>query len=442
MGLEIFAIAAPNSIILWVVVAFGFYMAWSIGANDAANAMGTSVGSGAISFKEAVIIAAIFEFSGAVVAGASVTDTMRKGIVDPLLFNDAALIGTSHGDIVFMLGMVAALVSAALWLHVAATFGWPVSTTHSIVGAITGFGLVSVGASNIDWITLIKIASSWVVSPLTGGVLAFIIYTLIRKVIFDADDPVKSVKRWAPALVFPVFFILVLVIFYKGLPGVDLEGHGIHTPQIMAIAAGVSAVCSAISGFFVRKIEAPEAEAERKVYVAKVERVFRYLQIVTACFVAFAHGSNDVANSIGPLAAVVGTLQAGEVAAQVGVPIWVLLLGALGIVVGLATYGYKVIMTIGTKITDLTPSRGFAAEFGGASTILTATQLGMPISTTHTIVGAVMGVGFARGMNSLNLKIVWQIIKSWVYTIPVAAGLTIGLYFFFRFLWSTFIYAL
>ncbi len=442
MGLEIFAIGAPNSIILWVALAFGFYMAWSIGANDAANAMGTSVGSGAISFKEAVIIAAVFEFSGAVLAGATVTDTMRRGIVDPLLFNDAALVGTSHGDVIFMLGMVAALISAALWLHVAATFGWPVSTTHSIVGAITGFGLITVGASNIDWWTLAQIASSWIISPLCGGILGYLIYSLIRKMIFDAEDPLVSVKRWAPFLVAPVFFVLALVIFYKGLPGVDLEGYGIGTAQIMAISSGVAAVGAAVAAYFVRKIDPPEEEAERKVYVDKVERVFRYLQIVTACFVAFAHGSNDVANSIGPLAAVVGTLEAGEVAAQVGVPIWVLLLGAVGIVVGLATYGYKVIMTIGTKITDLTPSRGFAAEFGGASTILGASQLGMPISTTHTIVGAVMGVGFARGMSSLNLKIIWQIIKSWVYTIPVAAGLTIGLFFLFRFLWNTFIYAL
>lgn len=442
MGLEIFAIEAPNSIILWVALAFGFYMAWSIGANDAANAMGTSVGSGAITFKEAVIIAAVFEFSGAVLAGATVTDTMRRGIVDPLLFNDAALIGSTEGDVIFMLGMVAALISAALWLHVAATFGWPVSTTHSIVGAITGFGLITVGASHIEWMTLLQIASSWIVSPLTGGLLGFLLYSLIRKIIFEADDPLRSVKRWSPLLVSPVFFVLVLVIFYKGLPGVDLEGYGIGNLEILGISMAVAVLGAALASYFVKKIDPPAEDAERQAYVQKVERVFRYLQIVTACFVAFAHGSNDVANSIGPLAAIVGTLEAGEVAQQVGVPIWVLLLGALGIVIGLATYGYRVIMTIGKKITDLTPSRGFAAEFGGASTILGASQLGMPISTTHTIVGAVMGVGFARGMNSLNLKIIWQILKSWIYTIPVAAGLTIGLFFLFRTLWHNFIYAL
>ncbi len=442
MGFDIFLIEAPNNLILWAALGFGFYMAWSIGANDAANAMGTSVGSGAITFKEAVIIAAVFEFSGAVLAGASVTDTMRRGIVDPLLFNDAELIGSTSGDVIFMLGMLAALISAALWLHIAATFGWPVSTTHSIVGAITGFGLITVGASHIEWMTLAQIASSWVISPLCGGLLGYLLFSLIRKFIFDADDPLVSVKRWAPFLISPVFFVLTMVIFYKGLPGVDLEGYGIGNLEIVGIGVSVAVVGAGVASYFVRKIDPPEEKEEKQAYVQKVEGVFRYLQIVTACFVAFAHGSNDVANSIGPLAAIVGTMEAGEVAQEVGVPIWVLLLGAVGIVVGLATYGYKVIMTIGTKITDLTPSRGFAAEFGGASTILAASQVGMPISTTHTIVGAVMGVGFARGMNSLNLKIIWKIIKSWVYTIPVAAILTIGLFYLFRTLWSTFIYAL
>lgn len=428
-------------IILWAAVAFGFYMAWSIGANDAANAMGTSVGSKAITFKEAVIIAAIFEFSGAVIAGASVTDTMRRGIVDPMLFNDPSIVGTAEGSTVFMLGMLAALVSAALWLHVAAVLGWPVSTTHSIVGAITGFGLVTVGASHIQWGTLAQIASSWIVSPLFGGILAFLVFSIIRKWIFNARDPVSAVKRWSPLLLFPVFFVLALVIFYKGLPGIDLQSYGIGTPQIMLISAAFSGTGALISGLLVRRIE-PPAVGDTQAHIKKVEGVFRYLQVATACFVAFAHGSNDVANSIGPLAAIVGTMDAGEVSAQVGVPIWVLLLGAIGIVVGLATYGYKVIETIGTKITDITPSRGFAAEFGAATTILTGSQLGMPISTTHTVVGAVIGVGFARGMNSLNLRIIWSIIKSWVYTIPVAAGLTIGFFFFFKFLWNHFIYAL
>jgi inorganic phosphate transporter, PiT family len=426
-------------VILYLAIAFGFYMAWSIGANDAANAMGTSVGSKAITFKEAVIIAVVFEFAGAFIAGSSVTDTMRRGIVDPMLFNDPAVVGTSEGATIFMLGMLAALVSAAIWIHIAAVLGWPVSTTHSIVGAITGFGLVSVGASHIQWGTLLKIVSSWAVSPLTGGIIAFLIFTIIRKWIFNAPDPIRAVKRWSPVLIFPVFFVLALVIFYKGLPGIDLDSYGIGTAQIMAISGGFSLVGAALSGLLVRRIKDSSEEDDHHAHVSKVEGVFRYLQIATACFVAFAHGSNDVANAIGPLAAIVATFETGQIAAQVGVPTWVLLLGGVGIAVGLATYGYKVIETIGTKITDITPSRGFAAEFGAASTILAGSQLGMPISTTHTIVGAVIGVGFARGMNSLNLKVVWSILKSWVLTIPAAAGLTIGFYMLFKFLWNLFI---
>ena len=429
-------------IILYLAIAFGFYMAWSIGANDAANAMGTSVGSKAITFKEAVIIAVVFEFAGAVIAGSSVTDTMRRGIVDPMLFNDPTIVGTSEGATIFMLGMLAALVSAAMWIHIAAVLGWPVSTTHSIVGAITGFGLVSVGASHIQWMTLLQIVSSWAVSPLMGGILAFLIFTVIRKFIFNASDPVRAVKKWSPVLVFPVFFVLCLVIFYKGLPGIDLAGYGIGNLEIFGISAALSVVGSVLSGLLIRKVKDSSETDDEQAHVKKVEGVFRYLQIATACFVAFAHGSNDVANSIGPLAAIVATFQTGEVASKVGVPTWVLLLGGIGIAVGLATYGYKVIETIGTKITSITPSRGFAAEFGAAATILTGSQLGMPISTTHTIVGAVIGVGFARGMNSLNLSVIWSILKSWVYTIPAAAGLTIGFYMLFKFLWNAFFFPL
>lgn len=425
-------------LILWVAIAFGFYMAWSIGANDAANAMGTSVGSKAISFKEAVIIAAIFEFSGAFIAGASVTDTMRRGIIDPLLFNDAAVVGTAEGSTLFMLGMLAALISAAVWLHLAAMLGWPVSTTHSIVGAITGFGLVAVGPSYIQWGTLAKIISSWAVSPLTGGILAYLVFSLVRKMIFDAENPVAAVKRWSPVLVFPVFLVLGLVIFVKGMPGVDLESYGIGTTEIWLLSALVGVVGSAISWLFVRKIEEPSGD-DPDLHVARVEKVFRYLQIATACFVAFAHGSNDVANSIGPLAAIVGTFNEGAITAKVPVPTWVLLLGGLGIVIGLATYGYKVIETIGTKITEITPSRGFAAEFGAASTILMGSWLGLPISTTHTVVGAVIGVGFARGMTALNLGIIWNIVKSWVYTLPVAGGSTILIYLGMKAAYSTFI---
>jgi len=416
-------------IALYLALAFGFYMAWSIGANDAGNAMGTSVGSGAITFKEAIIIAAVFEFSGAFLAGSDVTDTMRKGIIDPALFDVMP-----QGAEIFALGMLSVLIAAAVWVHLAAYVGWPVSTTHSIVGSIAGFGIVSVGMSAIDFSTLGLIVSSWVVSPLMGGVLAFLMFTAIQKLIIDTPDPVVAVKKWGPAFAFPIFVVLALLLFSKGLKNVNLP---FDTLGIVVISAVTGIIASVVLSYFMRKIKAPEqsevgeGQTLTDLRFARVEHVFRYLQTITACFIAFAHGSNDVANAIGPLAGIVslydGTTFTGGVQSlttAVPVPTWVLLLGGIGIVIGLATYGYKVIETIGTKITDITPSRGFAAEFGAAATILVGSKAGLPLSTTHTIVGAVIGVGFARGMNALNLGIIWQIAKAWVYTIPFTAVLT------------------
>lgn len=412
-----------------MALAFGFYMAWSIGANDAANAMGTSVGSKAVTFKEAVLIAAIFEFSGAFIAGGGVADTMRKGIVDPALFSDPALFPAGNGAEFFVWGMMAALISAALWIHIAAFLGWPVSTTHSIVGAITGFGTVAVGYANIEWLKLAFIAMSWLTSPLIGGMLAFAVFSLIRKFIIDAKDPNVGLKYVAPVFALPVFFTLTLVLFFKGLKNLkeELAAWGIGLPETILISAGVGVVATVVLGLWTRNITI-ENTSDQEEKTKKIERVFRYLQVITACFVAFAHGSNDVANSIGPLSAIVNTVSAGEIATKVPVPNWVLLLGGVGIVIGLATYGYRVIETVGTKITEITPSRGFAAEFGAATTIVIGSKLGIPLSTTHTIVGAVIGVGFARGMNALNLNIIWNIVKSWIYTIPFTAILSIVLY--------------
>ena len=444
--------------VFWIALVFGFYMAWSIGANDAANAMGTSVGSKAVSFKEAVIIAAIFEFSGAFLAGAGVTDTMRKGIIDPALFN-----AMPQGGEIFALGMLAALISAAVWIHVAAFLGWPVSTTHSIVGSITGFGIVSLGFGSIEWVKLALIAASWLTSPLLGGLLAFLVFTAIRKLILETPDPVKSVKRWSPLFAFPVFCVLSLVLFFKGLKNFydkDLglfvftrdaaggPGFAFGDVGVIAIAAAVGMVAALVLGVLLRRVDldvptpavGSTPEHRRELKYARVEKVFRYLQVITACFVAFAHGSNDVANSIGPLAAVMGMFDLetmtfiGEVQSTVPVLNWVLLLGAVGIVIGLASYGWKVIETVGTKITEITPSRGFAAEFGAASTILLGSKLGVPLSTTHTIVGAVIGVGFARGVNALNLKIIWSIIQSWIYTIPFTAVLAICVFWVLKFI--------
>lgn len=418
---------------LWMAIAFGFYMAWSIGANDAANAMGTSVGSKAVSFREAVIIAAIFEFAGAMIAGGGVADTMRSGIVDPTLFADPTLFPAGNGAELFIWGMMASLISAALWLHIAAYLGWPVSTTHSIVGAITGFGAVSVGIANVEWLKLTAIAASWLTSPMLGGVLSFVIFLIIRKAILDAENANFGLRFVSPILAMPVFTTLTLVLFTKGLKKIHptLAEYGIGNMEMVGISAAIGVFSSVALALSIRKIHISSDESSESKY-AKIEKVFRYLQVITACFVAFAHGSNDVANSVGPVAAIVGTLETMDMTAEkVPIPSWVLLLGAVGIVVGLATYGYRVIETIGTKITEITPTRGFAAEFGAASTILIGSHFGIPLSTTHTVVGSVIGVGFARGMNALNLKIIINILKSWLYTIPFCAILTIILYYLF-----------
>lgn len=419
-------------IAFYMAIAFGFYMAWSIGANDAANAMGTSVGSKAITFKEAVIIAAIFEFLGALLAGGGVADTMRKGIVDPMLFNDLTLFPAGNGYEFFVWGMMASLISAALWIHIAAFLGWPVSTTHSIVGAIAGFGVVSVGANNVEWFTLATIALSWITSPVIGGILAFAVFTVIRKFILDAHDPNRGVRIWAPVLSSPAFTTMFLILFFKGLKSRHelLATYGFDTTGMLLTSVALGIVSAVILGFFLRKTVIPDGATSEERY-AVIEKVFRYLQVITACFVAFAHGSNDVANSIGPVSAVVTTIGQMAITTKTAIPTWVLIMGAVGIVIGLASYGYRVIETIGTKITEITPTRGFAAEFGAAATILIGSKLGIPLSTTHTVVGAVIGVGFARGMNALNLKIILNIVKSWIYTIPFTAVLTIILYFLF-----------
>lgn len=434
--------------IFWIAIVFGFYMAWSIGANDAANAMGTSVGSKAVSLREALVIAAIFEFSGAFFAGSDVADTMRSGIIDPALF--AAL---PDGNVIFVLGMLASLISAAVWIHIAAFLGWPVSTTHSIVGAISGFGIAALGFDKLNWSKLGAIVASWGVSPLTGGLAAFTVFYAIRRLIIETKDPVASVKRFGPVLGFPVFMVLFIILIFKGLK--SFYDKGLHAfaffkdsagvpslvlndAQAIGVAIGASVLTSIILAILLTRVEpepipAGSTKTQREAAHDLVERVFRYMQVITACFMAFAHGSNDVANSIGPLSGIVAMFRNGELLQQVDtavpVPPWVLMMGAVAIVIGLATYGWRVIDTVGTKITEITPSRGFAAEFGAATTILVGSKLGLPLSTTHTIVGAVIGVGFARGINALNLRIILSIMKSWIYTIPFTAVLTIVLFF-------------
>lgn len=408
--------------VVYIVLAavFGLFMAWGIGANDVANAMATSVGSKALTIKQAILVAAVFEFLGAVLAGGEVTDTVRKGIVDTDL-----LAGSPE---LLVYGMLAALLAAGTWLFIASKNGWPVSTTHSIVGAIVGFAAVGIGVDAVQWGKVGTIVMSWVASPLTAGFIAYLIYQTVQKLILRQDDPLEKAKRYVPVYIFLAAFTITLVTILKGLSHVGLT---ISLRDSYLLATAIAVGIALIGAVAIRRIQ-PDKKAEKHQHFYTVERVFGVLMVVTACGMAFAHGSNDVANAIGPLAAVISVAQTGEIAAKAGLPLWVLALGGVGIVIGLATFGRHVIATVGKKITQLTPSRGFAAELAAATTIVIASGTGMPISTTHTLVGAVLGVGLARGIEAIDLRVVARILVSWVVTIPAGAFLAIVFFFIFK----------
>ena len=407
---------------IYIVLAalFGLFMAWGIGANDVANAMATSVGSKALTIKQAILVAAVFEFLGAVLAGDEVTSTIRKGIVDAELLADTPEL--------LVYGMLAALLAAGTWLLVASHKGWPVSTTHSIVGAIVGFAAVGIGVDAVHWEKVGTIVMSWVVSPVTAGFIAFLIYLSVQRLILRQEDPLARAKRFVPVYIFLAGFTITLVTILKGLKHVGLS-ISLGDAYLMAIA--IAMVIAVIGAVAINRIK-PDPKVEKKDHFYTVERVFGVLMVVTACSMAFAHGSNDVANAIGPLAAVISVASTGAVAAKASLPIWVLMLGGVGIVIGLATFGIRVISTVGKKITQLTPSRGFAAELAAATTIVIASGTGMPISTTHTLVGAVLGVGLARGIEAIDLRVVARIFVSWVITIPAGAFLAIVFFFTFK----------
>ena len=408
--------------IVYVVLAalFGVFMAWGIGANDVANAMATSVGSKALTIRQAILVAAVFEFLGAVLAGGEVTSTIRKGIVDTDL-----LAGSPE---LLIYGMLASLLSAGTWLLIASRRGWPVSTTHTIVGAIVGFAAIGIGIDAVQWGQVGTIVMSWVVSPLTAGFIAFLIYNSVQRLILSQDDPLAQAKRYVPVYIFLAAFTIVLVTIVKGLKHVGLD-IGLTNSYMLAI--GIAAAIAIVGAIAIQRIK-PDRKAEKKAHFHTVERVFAVLMVVTACSMAFAHGSNDVANAIGPLAAVISVARSGIVGAQSPLPIWVLVLGGTGIVVGLATFGKHVIATVGRKITQLTPSRGFAAELAAATTIVIASGTGSPVSTTHTLVGAVLGVGLARGIEAIDLRVVGRIFVSWVVTIPAGAFLSIIFFLIFK----------
>ncbi|MAD75434.1 MAG: inorganic phosphate transporter PiT family protein [Rheinheimera sp.] len=412
-------------ILIILAAVFGFLMAYGVGANDVANAMGTSVGSKALTIKQAIFIAAIFEFAGAYLAGGSVTSTIRGGITDAAFFVDAPEL--------MVYGMIAALLAAATWLIAASYFGWPVSTTHSIVGAIIGFAAVGVGFDAVHWDKVGGIVGSWVVTPILAGILAYMFFMSAQKLIFDTDHPIANAKKYVPFYMAFAAFIMALVTVQKVLKHIGLD---ISTANgyLMALVLGV--IVGLVGKVAISRIKIDPA-ADKKMQFNNVERIFSVLMITTACCMAFAHGSNDVANAIGPLAAVVSVVSSGgEIASKAALAWWILPLGGIGIVIGLATLGARVIKTVGTAITHLTPSRGFAAELSAASTVVIASGAGLPISTTQTLVGAVLGVGLARGIAALNLGVVRNIFISWVITLPVGAGLAIIFFYILQFFFS------
>jgi len=418
-------IAQYGSIIIILACVFGFFMAWGVGANDVANAMGTSVGSKALTLKQAIMIAIIFEFMGAYLAGGAVTSTIRKGIIDPALLS-----GTPE---LLVFGMMSALLAAGIWLLVATHFGWPVSTTHSIVGAIVGFAAVGISVDAVNWAKVSKIVASWVVSPVTAGLIAFFLFRSVQKLILDTDNPFENAKKYIPFYIFMVGFIIAMVTFTKGLKHIGLD---MSWGESALASIGIGIVTMLIGMRMQKRIHA-DPDADREHHFTSVEKLFGILMMFTACAMAFAHGSNDVANAVGPLAAVVGVVSAGgEVAQKTAMPAWILLLGGGGIVAGLVMYGHKVIATVGTNITELTPSRGFAATLAAATTVVVASGTGLPISTTHTLVGAVLGVGLARGMAALNMRMIGTIFVSWVVTLPAGAGLAIIFFFMFKAIFS------
>ncbi|EIO3704907.1 TPA: inorganic phosphate transporter [Vibrio parahaemolyticus] len=409
-------LANYGTVLIIVAAIFGFMMAIGIGANDVANAMGTSVGSKALTVKQAIIIAMIFEFAGAYLAGGEVTDTIRKGVIETSLF-------ASQPDIL-VFGMMSALLAAGTWLLLASYMGWPVSTTHSIIGAIIGFACVSVGTEAVDWSSVQGIVGSWIITPVISGFFAYVIFVSAQRLIFDTENPLFNAKRFVPVYMFITTMVIALVTIKKGLKHVGLH---LTNSEAWMWAVAVSALVMAGGYFYIQK---KFANREEDRSFAGVEGIFSVLMVITACAMAFAHGSNDVANAIGPLSAVVSTVEhMGEVTAKSTIAWWILPLGGIGIVVGLATMGHKVMATVGTGITELTPSRGFAAQLATACTVVLASGTGLPISTTQTLVGAVLGVGFARGIAALNLGVVRNIVASWIVTLP--AGALLAVVFFY-----------
>ena len=405
-------------IILGAATLIGLYMAANIGANDLANAMGTSVGSGAITLNQAVVISIIANTLGAILAGGYVTNTISRGMIPPSLF--------ANEPVKLMMGMFAALVSAGVWVNLATYFGLPVSTTHAIVGAVVGFGIISVGSGAVTWSKVVTIAISWVISPLAGALIAGGIYYFIEKRIMATGDPYRASDQYAPYLIFVVFLVLILSVIFKALKNLL---PNLQFFKILFLTIPIAAGMALLGRQWVRwQIHRRYGMNPGKYGEEVVMGFFAKMQILTACYVAFAHGANDVANAVGPIAAIFSVVKTKSVALQVEVPFWLLFLGGIAVGGGLLLFGTRVMETIGKNITEITPIRGFCAQFGAATTILICSRLGLPISTTHVLVGAVVGVGVMRGMGALDLRILQNIGLSWIMTLPFTMILAMFLY--------------
>ncbi len=392
---------------LVVTVILGFSMAWAIGANDAANSMSTAVGAKAITPRQAVLIAGILEFTGAYFFGKSVTETIRKGILDPTRITDPN---------VLVYGSIAALLAATIWLLIATKFGLPVSTTHSIIGGIVGYGIVYAGLSVVNWGKMTQVVLSWILSPIIGAIMAYLVFKALTKSIFEKEDPVRSARLWSPFWIGLAFVVIGTMFYIKVLHGKELK------MGILMYGIPLGIIVFAIT-YVLIKLRFPSSDP-----FIGVEAIFKKVQVITSGYVALAHGANDVANAIGPVAAVYAVATMGLPGMKVPVPHWILALGGLGIAVGVATYGYRVMETVGKKITELTNTRGFTIDFSAATVVLAASWLGLPISTTHTVVGAVIGIGLARGVKAINTDIVRDIVISWFVTVPVAGLISAAIF--------------
>jgi PiT family inorganic phosphate transporter len=388
--------------ILIIGFIFGFYMAWNIGANDVANSMASAVGAKAITVRQAIFIAAILNVVGATFIGSHVTNTIRKGIVSTEILTDPHLA---------LVGALSALLAAALWVSFATWKSLPVSTTHSIVGAMIGFGIMAGGWNVIHWPKLAAVVMSWVISPLFSLVISFFVFKVIIRFILARRQAFKEAIRLCPWFIGSTFFVVVLSFLFKTPLGKKLA---IGAPGALLIAVVAAVLMGIIGRLLIRRL------ADRKA-LHNTEEIFRRIQIGTSCYVALAQGANDVANAIGPLAVIYFLVKTGGVGATVPVPIFLLLFGGVGIACGIWMAGYRVMTTLGTKITTLTNTRGFCVDFAAATTVLLASKMGLPVSTTHAAVGGVLGVGLARGIDAVNFRIVIQIMIYWVLTVPAAA---------------------